>query len=121
MEWLLRTTRGRTFEPTLTDPDIDLNVPALCDVEAVAALRRLSRSGVLTARRRDEAVADYVDLPLTRHGHVPLLPRILDLDANFSAYDATYVALAELLHAELLTADDRIARAVRTHTAVTLV
>jgi predicted nucleic acid-binding protein len=60
-------------------------------------------------------------LPVTRHGHVPLLPRILGLEASFSAYDAAYVALAELLHAELLTADERLARAVRTHTEVGLV
>ena len=35
-------------------------------------------------------------LPLTRHGHRSVLGRILELRANFSAYDATYVALASL-------------------------
>jgi predicted nucleic acid-binding protein len=44
--------------------------------------------------------------------------RILDLRPNFSAYDATYVALAERLAAGLLTADERLARAVRTLTEV---
>jgi len=42
----------------------------------------------------------------------------LGLRHNFTAYDATYVALAEALGATLLTADLRLARAVRTHTAV---
>lgn len=120
MEWLLRTPRGRIFEPTLTDPDTDLHVPALCDIEVTAALRRLWRSGVLTTRRRDEAVSDYVDLPLARHGHLPLLARILELGENFSAYDAAYVALVEWLGAELLTADDRLARATASHTRIRL-
>jgi predicted nucleic acid-binding protein len=43
---------------------------------------------------------------------------MLQLRHNFSAYDATYVALAEQLDAELLTADQRLARAVRAHTSV---
>jgi predicted nucleic acid-binding protein len=102
----------------LTDSETDLHVPALCDIEVTAALRRLTRSGVLQEDRRGEALTDYVDLPLTRHGHVPLLARVLALGENFSAYDAAYVALAERLEAVLLTADDRLARAVTAHTSV---
>jgi len=44
-----------------------------------------------------------------------LLERILSLRHNFSAYDASYVALAELLDAEIVTADAALARAIRTH------
>jgi predicted nucleic acid-binding protein len=40
---------------------------------------------------------------------------VLQLRSNFSAYDAAYVALAEQLNGELLTADDGLARAVRSH------
>lgn len=43
------------------------------------------------------------------------------LRENFSAYDATYVALAEVVaeeRASLLTADARLARAVNNHTSV---
>jgi len=56
--------------------------------------------------------------PLTRHGHEALLPRVLELRSDFGAYDACYMALAEQSGAALLTADDRLARAVQTHTAV---
>jgi predicted nucleic acid-binding protein len=55
-------------------------------------------------------------LPIVRHGHQRLLEPILILRANFSAYDATYVSLAEVLEASVLTADDRLIRAVQTHT-----
>ena len=61
------------------------------------------------------AVAEYLSLPLTRHDHAPLLGRILDLRDNFTAYDAAYVVLAEQFEAPLLTADERLARAVRRH------
>jgi predicted nucleic acid-binding protein len=93
-------------------------VPALCDVEVAAGMRRGLLGGILSAERVAEAIADYLDLPLTRHGHQGLLARILDLRENFSAYDATYVALAERLDGDLLTGDESLARAARTHTRV---
>ena len=99
-------------------PDTDLHVPALCDVDVAAGMRRGLLAGILSAERVPEAIDDYLDLPLTRHGHQGLLARILDLRENFSAYDATYVALAERLEGDLLTGDEGFARATRTHTDV---
>jgi predicted nucleic acid-binding protein len=40
------------------------------------------------------------------------------LRSNFTAYDACYVALAESLDADMLTADERLASATPTLTAV---
>ena len=98
--------------------DVDLHVPALCDVEVVAGLRRTVLRQAVSGERAGEAIQDYLDLPISRHGHSQLLTRILGLRPNFSAYDATYVALAERLAAALLTADERLARAVRTNTEI---
>jgi predicted nucleic acid-binding protein len=98
--------------------DADLWVPALCDIEVAAGLRRALLQGLLSVERADLALGQYVQMPLTHHGHQVLLPRVLELRSNFSAYDACYVALAERLGAEILTADERLARAVRTHTAI---
>ena len=120
VELLLRTPRATSVEDVLADPESDVHVPALCDVEVAAALRRLVLSGVVSPRRCAEALADYGDLPVTRHGHLALLGRILELRENLTAYDAAYVALAERLGAMLLTADDRLRRAVATHTRVPL-
>jgi predicted nucleic acid-binding protein len=84
----------------------------------MAGLRRALLRRNLSEQRAAMAIEDYLDLPLTRHGHQPLLGRILDLRMNFSVYDATYVALAEQLGSRLLTADRGLTRAARTHTRV---
>ncbi len=98
--------------------EVDLRVPALCDVEVAAGLRRALLRDLVPAERADMALEHYLLLPLTRHDHQALLARVLELRSNFSAYDACYVALAEHLGAELLTADEPLARAVRIHTTV---
>ena len=92
-----------------------LHVPELCDVEVAAILRKRLLAGELTLDRAADAVIDLVDLPLTRHGHLASVGRILQLRDNFSSYDATYVALAETLDAQLVTTDAGLARAVRSH------
>jgi predicted nucleic acid-binding protein len=102
----------------IRSPDVDLHVPALCDVEVVAGLRRALLHRAMSSQRADQALQDYLDLPITRHGHRQLITRILELRPNFSAYDATYVALAEHLAGELMTADEGLERAARSHTNV---
>ena len=56
-------------------------------------------------------LGDLRDLMITRHAHELLLDRMLELRASVSAYDGSYVALAELLDATLVTADARLTRA----------
>lgn len=102
----------------LEESRFDLHTPMLCDIEVAAALRRAAFRGVLDARRLSEALIDYADLALERHPHLLLLPRLIELRDNFSAYDATYVALAERLEAQLLSADEGMVAATKRHTAV---
>jgi predicted nucleic acid-binding protein len=110
IEFLLRTPLAKALDPLLTEPDSDLHVPALCDVEVVSALRRILRRGLCSESRAEEALQAYLDLPLTRHGHQALLPRCLELRDVLSSYDAVYVALAEGLEVDLVTCDRRLAR-----------
>jgi predicted nucleic acid-binding protein len=51
------------------------------------------------------------DNGLIRCNHAMLLPRVWDHRGNITPYDASYVALAELLEIPLLTADRRLAKA----------
>lgn len=117
LEYLLRTELARPVEAVLR-AEAEVHVPSLCDVEVVAGLRRAVIRGALSVRRARSALDDYGDLPIIRHGHVAVLPRILELRDNLSAYDATHVALAEHLGAGLVTADERLRRAVRVHRRV---
>jgi predicted nucleic acid-binding protein len=89
----------------------EAHAPHLLDVEATSAIRRWVLSGRLTVDEARSSIRDLRDLAVARHAHEPLLDRALDLRDAASAYDAVYVALAELLGASLLTADMRLARA----------
>lgn len=60
-------------------------------------------------------------LGVTRYPVFAMLERIWALRENVSAYDAAYVALAELLGCALLTADGRLARAPGLGCSVTVV
>lgn len=115
MEYLIGSMGAASVRQTVRTPGTSLHIPALCDVEVASSLRRLLLRGILSEDRAKDALSDYHDLPLTRHGHQGLLARVLSLRTNFTAYDATYVALAELLGATLLTGDERLARATETH------
>ena len=103
------------------DPSARMAVPHLCDLEVVSAVRRLTAAGVMSPSNAQEALISYEMLPLLRFSHTAHLRRIFSLRHNFSPYDAVYVALAESLAARFLTADSKLAQAVRDHTDVEVV
>ncbi|HUO12179.1 MAG TPA: type II toxin-antitoxin system VapC family toxin [Caulobacteraceae bacterium] len=109
IEVLLQTTAGTALEARLLASEVKLQAPHLIDVEVTQVVRRLVAAGAIPRRRGDEAIVDLADFPLRRYPHQGLLPRIWQLRGNLSAYDATYVALAEALDARLLTRDRRLA------------
>lgn len=110
VELLLGTKLGRTIAERIADPALGLHVPHLADVEVAQALRRLAQNGELEQESARIALEDLSALDLERHAHEPLLDRIWALRKNMTAYDATYIALAEALDAVLLTCDGRLAR-----------
>jgi predicted nucleic acid-binding protein len=91
--------------------DGDLHAPHLIDTELLHALRRLTMAGELSDDLAAVCRADFADLALTRYPHLPLSDRVWELRRNVSAYDATFVALAEALEAPLVTCDERLAGA----------
>jgi predicted nucleic acid-binding protein len=88
-----------------------LSAPHLIDIEVTSAWRRLVSLGQIDDRRAQMAMEDLLALPLERVPHGFLLGRCWQLRDNLTIYDAAYVALAELLEANLVTADSRIKRA----------
>lgn len=111
VELLLDTPTGRAIATRIADPALGLHVPHLADVEVAQAFRRYARDGELDAADAAVALEDLRALDLQRHAHEPLLDRVWELRHNLSAYDAVYVALAEVLNTTLLTCDGRLARA----------
>lgn len=111
LELILDTSAGRQVAVRIGDPAEGLHTPHLADVEVVQALRRYVRAGGIDEETAAIALDDLRALDLQRHAHEPLLERVWELRQNLTAYDAVYVALADVLECVLLTCDRRLSRA----------
>ena len=98
-----------------------LHGPHLLPLEVASALRKLVADRRLSERGARQALDKLRLLPLRLHPHIPLLPRIWELRANLTVYDAVYAALAETLTLPLVTADARLSRAPRLRCRVEVV
>jgi len=121
LELLLVTASGRQLAERIRPAGISLHAPHLVDVEVAQAVRKYVLAGAISGERGRLALQHLAELDLERYSHTPFLQRIWALRENLTAYDATYVALAEVLHATLLTSDQRIASAPGIQAAVELV
>ncbi len=95
----------------LYDPALTLHAPHLLDMEVAQVTRRYAARGEIDGARGAAMLAALAALPIQRHAQTRMLGRIWELRHNVTAYDAAYVALAELLDAPLLTLDRRLATA----------
>ncbi len=111
---VLEALTTREPAPGLVDRlarDSDLHAPHLIDTEVLHALRRMTIARVISDERAADARSDYAELTLLRYPHQPFSDRVWELRHNLTAYDATFVALAEALDAPLITCDARLASA----------
>ncbi|MDQ6656632.1 MAG: type II toxin-antitoxin system VapC family toxin [Actinomycetota bacterium] len=99
----------------------ELHAPHLIDVEIAHAMRRLVAAGTLTAAQGRSTLDTWQRIGISRSPAVGLLPRIWELRDTVTAYDASYVALAEALECPLLTADARLSRAPGINCFITIV
>jgi len=98
-----------------------LHAPHLLDLEVTQTLRRHEAMRPAEAARYREALDDLARVRLFRYPHNMLLPRVWALRNNLTAYDAAYVALAEMLGAVLMTRDRRLATAAGHYARIDLV
>jgi predicted nucleic acid-binding protein len=91
------------------------HAPELISYEVLSAIRGRVRGKHLSSDEALVAMLDFASVeenlelwPLLDH----MTERAIQLRENVSAYDATYVALAQMMPCPLVTADARLGRAV---------
>jgi len=114
-------TNGRLADPIRRDlagHDESFIVPHLIDVEVIGALRRLTTARRIDVHRSEQFLEALAALPAQRYSHLPLIGRIWELRNNFTAYDSTYIALAEATDSVLYTCDEKLRRGHRARVVV---
>lgn len=104
---LLEGKGNEVLRRRLSQPRV-LHAPHLIDYEFDNALRDLRLGGRISARMADQARADFAELRIERHPGATTSNRAWQLRRNHTAYDAAYIALAELLDAPLITGDAKL-------------
>ncbi len=115
------TPRAAKLAARIARPLESLHAPHLIDLEIVSVLRGLEARKLVSPQTAAQAIADLLALDLVRYPHDPLVPRAWQLRGNLTAYDAAYIALAEILAAPLVTCDAKLAAASGNRARVELV
>jgi predicted nucleic acid-binding protein len=118
VELLANGALADSIRSDLTGNSDSFIVPHLLDVEVASALRRLVAGQRIDSNRSKELLAGLAALPAERYSHIPLLGRIWELRHNFTAYDATYIALAEATNSILYTCDEKLSKGHRARVAL---
>jgi predicted nucleic acid-binding protein len=95
-----------------------LAAPELAMYETANVLRRQQLTGRLERVEATLAHQDLVSLPLQLWPYLPLADRAWELRETLTAYDASYVSLAERLGAPLVTLDTRLQSAIGPNCAI---
>jgi predicted nucleic acid-binding protein len=121
IELLMRTAAGNRVETRIYSNAEKLHAPHLIDIEVAQVIRRFEGRREVAPDRGALMLQYFCELLIIRHNHSVLLERIWYLRHNLTAYDATYVALAETLDAPLLTCDRKIAKATNHRAKIELI
>lgn len=86
----------------------ELAAPTLIGFEAANIIRRHELAGLVSPDQSAQAHRDLLDLTIEEWPYELLARRAWELRRDLSIYDASYVALAELVGSTLVTLDRRI-------------
>ncbi len=105
LDLLLQAPTAPIIEGHVFAAETLLAAPELLHLETVQVLRRWRHRGWMSSERADLAIHDFRALNIKFYSHGLFLERCWDLKDRLTAYDASYLALAELLNAKVLTKD----------------
>jgi predicted nucleic acid-binding protein len=113
VELLTNATLAEALRRDLAEHSDPLIVPHLLDIEVASALRNLVAGQRIDSHRSEQLLSGLGSLPAERYSHIPLLTRMWELRHNFTAYDAAYIALAEITGSVLYTCDEKLSKGHR--------
>jgi predicted nucleic acid-binding protein len=113
VELLINGPLAASLRSDLAGRDESFIVPHLLDIEVVSAVRRIAAGQRADTHRNEQLLRELRELPVARYPHAPLLTRIWELRHNFTVYDATYIALAEVTDSTLYTIDEKLCKGHR--------
>ena len=110
------------FSQLLEVPPTMLFVPDLFYTECANILWKYIQRDIISPMLAEQACRVLLQLQLSTTSGMEVMTRTVELAATYkiSAYDATYLALADHLHLPLLTADKRLAVAMA-HSSYTVI
>ncbi len=122
-KWALRETGERLVAEALDLLDrygrneVQFIVPDLFWVELGNVLWKASRAGRCTQRVAESSMTEMREHKLTTVSSYALIEEALAIAITFdrTVYDSLYVALAVEAHAQMVTADERLANALAAH------
>jgi predicted nucleic acid-binding protein len=88
-----------------------LHAPYLLDAEFLHGIRGLLQGRKIGLDRANDARREFYLMHILRYPLGRIAERIWSLRDNLTAYDASYIALAEALDCPLVTTDDKLAKA----------
>lgn len=118
VELLMNSELGQVIRRDLAESNDSVLVPHLLDIEVASALRKMTAGRRTDSHWIQQLLSQLADLPAERYAHTPLLSRIWEMQHNFTAYDAAYIALAEETASILYTSDEKLARGHRARVKV---
>ncbi|MEO6123336.1 MAG: type II toxin-antitoxin system VapC family toxin [Ilumatobacteraceae bacterium] len=118
IEVLRQTPKATAIEALMDD---DLFAPELLIAEVVHHFRHLVLGKTMSATDASRVVEVFEAADIEYTPVWPMTTRIWQLHHHLSAYDATYIALAEELGCPLLTTDKRLSKTHNVTTAIIVI
>jgi predicted nucleic acid-binding protein len=107
------TTSARDWLESVESGRTEALAPEILWLEVASVLRRYVASAAMSRSHAGSVLRRMLALPIHIYSHQALAEPALDraLGRGLSVYDASYLALAEVAHAVVITADRRLAEA----------